>query len=106
MTGVLDEVLIAAAGVLAGVAGTAGGITSLVSYPALLAVGLAPFPATLVNSVAVVTCWPGSALASQRELEGKGRWVLRWSLFAAVGGVIGAALLLSTPAGDFRKVVP
>jgi hypothetical protein len=94
------------AGVLAGVAGTAGGITSLVSYPALLAVGLAPFPATLVNSVAVVTCWPGSALASQRELKGKGRWVLRWSLLAAIGGVIGATLLLSTPAGDFRKVVP
>jgi uncharacterized membrane protein YfcA len=64
MTGVLDEVLIAAAGVLAGIVGTAGGITSLVSYPALLAVGVPAFAANVVNNVALVACWPGSAPAS------------------------------------------
>ncbi|MGA3354409.1 MAG: hypothetical protein ABSD85_14685 [Acidimicrobiales bacterium] len=37
-----DEALLVGAGVLAGVVGTAGGITSLISYPALLAVGLSP----------------------------------------------------------------
>ena len=40
MTGSAAAVLVATAGVLAGIVGTAGGITSLISYPALLAVGV------------------------------------------------------------------
>jgi uncharacterized protein len=36
--GAADIVLVTAAGVLAGIVGTAGGITSLISFPALLSV--------------------------------------------------------------------
>lgn len=86
--------------------GSAGGITSLISYPALLAVGVAPLPATMTNSVALVACWPGSGLGSRSELRGQGAWLRRWGLVVAVGGAIGAALLLSTPAGVFGRVVP
>jgi hypothetical protein len=95
-----------AAGIVAGLAGTAGGITSLVSYPALLAVGIPALPATVANSVALVACWPGSALASRPELTGKGPWLSGRVPVAAVGGAAGAALLLSTPAGLFERVVP
>jgi hypothetical protein len=42
--------------VVAGVIGAAGGITSLVSYSALLAVGIAPLPANVANLVAAVAC--------------------------------------------------
>jgi uncharacterized protein len=100
-----DEAALAAAGVAAGVVGTAGGITSLISYPALLAVGLGPLSANVANIVALVACWPGSAATSRPELSGRGRW-LGWSMpVAAVGGAAGAVLLRSTPAGAFTDVV-
>jgi uncharacterized membrane protein YfcA len=101
-----DEVVLAAAGVLAGIVGTAGGITSLVSYPALLAVGIAARAASVANIVALVACWPGSALASQPELSGRAPWVARWCLVSGLGGAAGAALLLLTPGRTFARIVP
>ena len=94
------------AGTAAGLIGSAGGITSLVSYPALLAVGLPALPASVANNVALVGCWPGSALGSRPELHGKAPWLWRWLGLAAAGGAAGAALLLSTPSGVFARIVP
>lgn len=93
-------------GLLAGVVGTAGGITSLVSYPALLAVGVAPLPASVANLVAAVACWPGTIVTSQRELAGTGRWLARALPVAAAGAAVGAVLLLTTPPGVFSRLVP
>ena len=76
MMTVTDVALILAAGVVAGVVGTAGGITSLVSYPALLLAGVPPLAANVVNIVALVACWPGSAAASRPELAGRGAWLV------------------------------
>ena len=106
MISVPDAAFLIVAGVVAGLVGTAGGITSLVSYPALLAVGVPVLAANVANIVAIVTCWPGSALASRPELRGRGRWLQRWTLVAALGGAAGAALLLVTPPGVFNRVVP
>jgi uncharacterized protein len=100
------ELFLVGAGVLAGLVGTAGGITSLVSYPALLWAGVAPLQANIANLVALVACWPGSAVASRPELEGRGAWLRRWSVVAAVGGAAGSGLLLVTPSGVFDRVVP
>ena len=86
--------------------GSAGGIASLISYPALLAVGIPTLPANVTNAVALVTMWPGSALGSRPELGGQGSWLRRWAPLTAAGGAAGAALLLSTPAGAFSRVVP
>jgi uncharacterized protein len=106
MTGVLDPALTVAAGVLAGIAGTAGGITTLVSYPALLAAGVPAIAANVANSVALVACWPGSALASRPELQGRAQWLRRWAWVPAAGGAVGATLLLSTPSQAFGRIVP
>ncbi|MGH9172135.1 MAG: sulfite exporter TauE/SafE family protein [Acidimicrobiales bacterium] len=106
MISVGDDAVLLGAGVVAGAVGSAGGITSLISYPALLAVGISPLPAAVTNIVAIVACWPGSALASRPELQGRVPWLKRWSLVAVAGGAAGATLLLVTPAGVFAKVVP
>jgi uncharacterized protein len=106
MISAADAVLVAAAGVVAGIVGTAGGITSLISYPALLAVGVPALTANVANIVALVTCGPGAALASRPELTGRVGWVRRWSVAAAAGGTAGAVLLLLTPAGSFSRIVP
>jgi uncharacterized protein len=103
---VARELFLVGAGAVAGLVGTAGGITSLVSYPALLWVGVAPLQANIANLVALVACWPGSAVASQPELRGRGPWLRRWGVVAALGGAAGSVLLLVTPSGVFSRVVP
>jgi uncharacterized membrane protein YfcA len=95
-----------AAGAVAGVVGTAGGITSLVSYPALLAVGVPPLSADVANLVALVACWPGALLGSRRELRGARPWLARYLPLACAGSAAGAVLLLTTPPGLFSRIVP
>lgn len=106
VTPVSRTLFLAVAGVAAGLVGTAGGITSLVSYPALLWAGVAPLQANVANIVALIACWPGSAVASRQELRGRGPWLRRLGVVAAVGGTAGSVLLLATPAGVFGRVVP
>ena len=106
MTSPADDALLLAAGVLAGAMGSAGAVTSLVSYPALLAVGISPLPANVTQAVAFVACLPGSALGSRPELRGQWPWVRRWALVAAAGGAAGVALLLGTPGHVFGRIVP
>jgi len=101
-----DFALLMVAGVCAGVVGSSGGITSLISYPALLAVGLSPLPANVTNVVALVASFPGSTLGSRPELRGRGSWLRRWAGLAAFGGVVGVVLLLLTPDRIFDRVVP
>jgi uncharacterized membrane protein YfcA len=106
VTSIADDALLLVAGSVAGAVGSAGGITSLISYPALLAVGIRPLPANVTQSVAFVTCLPGSALGSRPELRGQGPWIRRWALLTAAGGAAGVALLLNTPDHLFARIVP
>ena len=98
--------LLIAAGVLAGVVGSGGGITSLVSYPALLAVGIPPLPANVANLVAAVVMGPGSAFSSRRELADTRPVLIRLLPLCTLASLLGSALLLITPPGVFARVVP
>ena len=97
---------LAGAGAVAAVIGTAGGITSLISYPALLAVGLSPFSANVTNAVSLVGSGVGSSFGSQLELAGRRTMLRRWAPVAMAGGLSGAFLLLVTPSGVFNWIVP
>jgi uncharacterized protein len=101
-----DSALLLGVGALGGAVGSAGGITSLISYPALLAVGLTPLTANVTQAVAFVASLPGSALGSRPELRGRASWIVRWLPLIALGSAGGDALLLSFPAGTFARVVP
>jgi hypothetical protein len=98
--------LLVVAGFAAGVIGSAGGITSLISYPALLVIGIPPLPANVTNAVALMASLPGSALGSRPELRGQGPWLRRWALVAVLGATAGVALLLLTPDHVFDHLVP
>lgn len=78
----------------------------MATYPALLAVGLPPVAANVTNTVALVFNAIGSMWGSRPELAGQGPWLWRMAPVAALGGGIGAALLLTTPAEGFEKIVP
>ncbi|MFZ7088522.1 sulfite exporter TauE/SafE family protein [Curtobacterium sp. RRHDQ10] len=94
------------AGIVAGVIGTAGGITSLVAYPALLAVGLPPLTANITNSVALLGSGIGSTLRAGPELVGHAATLRRWMPVTVLVSLAGALLLLVTPSAVFDHVVP
>jgi uncharacterized membrane protein YfcA len=101
-----DAVFLAAAGVVGGLTGSIAGLASIATYPALLVVGLPPVTANVTNTVAMVFTAVGSVWGSRPELKGQGPWLRRILPVAAVAGAIGAALLMSTPAEGFEKIVP
>ena len=101
-----DAAFLVAAGVVGGLTGSIAGLASIATYPALLLVGLPPVTANVTNTVALVFNGVGSVSGSRPELEGQGAWLKRIVPVAAVGAVIGAALLLTTPAESFEKSVP
>jgi len=95
-----------AAGTLGGIFSTAVSIASLVTYPALLALGVPPLSANMTNTVSLVFTGAGSVVSSRPELAGQGPRVLRLGAVTALGGAAGAAVLLLTPASTFTLVVP
>jgi uncharacterized membrane protein YfcA len=103
----LSEVFVLlAAGTVGGIFSTVVAIASLVTYPALLALGVPPVSANMTNTVSLVLTGAGAVAGSRPELAGQGRLVLRLGAITALGGAAGAAVLLLTPAGTFTVVVP
>ncbi len=102
----LDPLWLVFAGFGAGVCGSVAGLASLVSYPALLAVGLPPVSANVTNTVALIFSSTGSIWGSYPELKGQRSRVLRLFAVAVAGGIAGFVLLLVTPSSAFTKVVP
>ena len=95
------------AGLGAGLVGSITGLASLISYPALLAIGLPPVMANVTNTVALVFSSGGSVLGSRPELGGQATRLRRLGVIAVLGGVLGGLLLLLiTPPGAFERIVP
>src|SRR3954469_12874931 len=94
---------------ISGVAGAmnavAGGGT-LLTFPALIGLGIPPLTA---NATSTVALWPGSAgsiWGYRRELAGARRWALGFALPSLAGGLVGALLLLATDEKTFSDLVP
>ena len=99
-------VFLALVGIAAGIFnGVAGGGT-LLTFPALLAVGVPALTANITSAVGIVPSYLGSITGFRRELIGQ--WPRVRSLLVALllGGGLGASLLLTTPATSFRSIVP
>lgn len=94
------------AGVLAGIANAAAGGGTLVSFPALLAVGQPPLLANVTSTAGLLPGYGGGCLGYRHELAAQ-RWRL-WPLgiAAAFGGLAGAVILLAAPPGLFAVSVP
>lgn len=98
--------LLLLAGMGAGIVGFGAGLASLVSFPTLLALGLPPLTANITNSIALMGTTAGGLLSAQPDLVGQRARILRFGAAGAVGGVIGALLLLTQPAETFEAIVP
>lgn len=99
-------IAIAVAALFGGALNAVAGGGSFITFPTLVWFGM---PAVLANSSSTVAMWPGSLTSAwtyRREFD-KDLKIWRW-LFAvsALGGFIGARLLLATPAQRFERLVP
>jgi uncharacterized membrane protein YfcA len=92
-----------AAGVLNAIAG--GG--SFLTFPALVFAGVPPLAANATSAMAVSPGYLGSTWGFRSELKALPKSLLqREVMIAASGGLIGAGLLLVTPAKVFSSLVP
>jgi uncharacterized membrane protein YfcA len=103
---VAEVIALIGVGILAGIVSTVASLASVVSYPALLALGLPPLSANVTNTVALLFTGVGATVGSRPELAGQWRRAGRLGLVTAAGGAAGAALLLATPARTFEDVAP
>ena len=79
---------------------------SFVSFPALLFIGVPPVPANATNTVALWTAAVASGRAYHKRLNVPRRVLVPLLVASLVGGLIGAVLLLKTPAHTFLRVLP
>lgn len=100
------SVILLAAGLAAGLLSSIAGLASLVSYPVLLMLGLPPVSANVTNTAALIFTGAGSSLSSLRELHHVRKTVLKVTIYALIGGVVGSFLLVIAPATTFERVVP
>jgi uncharacterized protein len=98
--------LLAAAALLAGAVNAVAGGGSLLSFPALLAVGYPAITANVTNSVALTPGYFGGTLGYRRELAGQRRRILALGVTSATGAVVGAVLLLISSPELFEAIVP
>jgi uncharacterized membrane protein YfcA len=102
----LDYVLIALAGAGGGLVNAIAGGGTLITFPALTALGVPAVLANVTSTVALCPGYLGATLAQARDLEGqRGRLVLLVPA-ALAGGVAGALLLLASGEKLFRDIVP
>ncbi|MEV0318363.1 sulfite exporter TauE/SafE family protein [Streptomyces sp. NPDC050658] len=102
-----EILLVLAAGVAAGALNSVGGGGTFVALPALVAVGLPPVTANASSTIALV---PGAVVSGwvyRREMAPVGPASTRaLTTVSAVGGALGAVLLLTLPAASFDAAVP
>jgi uncharacterized membrane protein YfcA len=94
------------AGILGGALNAVAGGGSFVAFPALLLVGVPPIPANATNTLALWKGVTASGGAYRNQLDVPRRVLMPLLITSFVGGIIGAFLLLKTPAHTFLRVLP
>jgi uncharacterized protein len=98
--------VIALVSAVSGAANSIAGGGTLLTFPALLGLGVPPVAA---NATSTVALWPGSLTSMvgyRRELPGIRRWAMGLAVPSILGGIVGAILLLKTSDTQFRALVP
>ncbi len=101
-----EAVAVVAAGVGAGTINTIVGSGTLITFPVLLALGLPPVTANVSNTLGLVPGAVSGVLGYRAELKGQRSRLLRLGTASALGGLVGAILLLVLPADAFKAIVP
>lgn len=93
------------AALLGGALNSVAGGGSFIVFPTIIFTGVPPIKANATNTVAL---WPGSlasVVAYRHELR-VAKHLLLLSVISIIGGLIGALVLLHTPASTFSHLIP
>jgi uncharacterized protein len=102
----LSYSLVFLAAAIGGAINSVAGGGTLITFPAVVGLGVPPLAA---NATSTVALWPGSLAGMwgfRGELAGTRAWLVWFTAPSILGGVAGALLLLNTPAGRFEAIVP
>lgn len=98
--------LLLGAGLAGGAINSLAGGGSLVSFPAMVTIGLPPVTANVSNSIAVFPGYLAAVAGSRADLAGQRRLALSLLPATIAGTGVGSAVLLLTPAAAFEAIVP
>jgi uncharacterized protein len=102
-----EHLAIIAAGLGAGVLSSTVGVASLISFPALIALGIPPVVANASNTIGLLPGVMSGSFGYRRELrEVSRRTTITVVLTCAIGAIGGALLLLALPPGVFAAAAP
>ena len=102
----LDSLILAVAGVVAGIVNAIAGGGTFFTFAALMATGLPPIGANATSAVSVLPGQVASALAYRRELAALGTQLIPLGIVSAFGGLAGGWLLLNSDNTAFQGLVP
>jgi uncharacterized membrane protein YfcA len=103
---VFTYALVFLAALIGGAINAVAGGGTLITFPAVVWLGVPPLAA---NATSTVALWPGSLAGMwtfRGELAGTRAWLVWFTAPSIIGGVAGAVLLLYTPPGRFEAIVP
>ncbi len=101
-----QHVAIAAIALVGGAANSIAGGGMLMTFPALIALGI---PSLTANATCTVALWPGilSSLHGYRaEIRSARRWAIPFLPPSLAGGLVGGILLTVTPQQRFDQIIP
>jgi uncharacterized membrane protein YfcA len=101
-----DGALLTVASAAAGLVNAIAGGGTLLTFPALLASGVAPVAANATNTVALFPGQLASSFAYRSHIADERRRALVLAVPSLLGGVIGAWMLLALPEKSFEAAVP
>jgi uncharacterized membrane protein YfcA len=101
-----DGALLCITAFVAGVVNSIAGGGTLLTFPALIWLGLDP---KVANATSTVALWPGlfgGLFGYRREMNDSSTILMRLGATSLIGGGIGAWLLIVTPSPTFARLVP
>ncbi|MBK9776915.1 MAG: sulfite exporter TauE/SafE family protein [bacterium] len=101
-----DLLMATLAAVAAGAINALAGGGTLLTFPALVALGVPPVAANVTNTIALCPGYVGGTLAQRADLRGQRARLWRLVPAAAAGGVLGGWILLATGEKVFRGLIP
>ncbi|HEV2347306.1 MAG TPA: sulfite exporter TauE/SafE family protein [Actinocrinis sp.] len=104
--GIAEAAALFAAGAAAGTINAVVGSGTLITFPTLLAFGYSPVTANVSNTVGLVPGVISGIHGYRRELKGQRARLVLLGTGSMLGGLTGAILLLTLPAGAFKAIVP
>jgi len=94
------------AAIAAGMVNALAGGGTLISFPALVALGVPEVVANITNTVALCPGYLGGALAQKKDLAGQKKRLLLLVPVGIIGGLVGGILLLYVSEQVFHILVP